>query len=138
MGKYQSGVKREEPRSHGPNPIWRGIGCLLMVIVPLMSYAAAELTMPLLQAQGLIPRELLFTPATPDWLRISPVVAQTYQTLFGRYGILAILALTIIYTILLGGFITVLYSYVYQLAAPSRYGPTDAPPSRIKVKKYKR
>lgn len=138
MGKYQSGVKRQEPRRQGPNPIWRGIGCLLMVIIPLVSYAAAELTMPLLQEQGLIPRELLFTPQTPDWLRLSPVLATTYQSVFGRYGILAILALTVIFIILIGGVLTVLYSYVYQLTAPSRYGPTDAPPIRTKVKKYKR
>ena len=138
MGKYQSGVKREEPRRQGPAPIWRGIGCLLMVIVPLISYAAAELSMPWLREQGLIPRELLFTPQTPDWLWISPVLAQTYQAIFGRFGILAILALTLIFIILIGGVMTVAYSYIYQLTAPSRYGPTDAPPMRTKVKKYKR
>ena len=54
MGKYQSGVKREEPRYEGPPPIWRGIGCLLIVLVPLMSYAAAELAMPFMQERGLL------------------------------------------------------------------------------------
>lgn len=138
MGKYQSGVKHEEPKSEGPPPIWRGIGCLLIVLVPLISYATADLTLPFLQERGLIPRDLLFTPQTPDWLRIAPVLAQIYQALFGRYGILAILVLTIIYTILIGGILTVLYAYLYKLTAPPRYGPTDAPPPRVKVKKYKR
>lgn len=138
MGKYQSGVKRAEPRAIGPHPIWRGIGCLLMVLVPLMSYAAAEITMPFLQARGLVPRELLFIPQTPDWLWVAPVLAQAFQAVFGRYGIFAILALTIIYIVLIGGIMTALYSYIYQLTAPSRYGPMDAPPIRTKVKKYKR
>lgn len=138
MGKYHSGVKREEPRYEGPPPIWRGIGCLLIVLVPLMSYAAAELTMPFMQERGLIPQALLFTPKTPDWLRIAPVVAQTYQAVFARYGILAILALTLIFIVLIGGFMTMLYAYMYKLTAPSRYGPMDAPPPRVKIKKYKR
>ena len=138
MGKYQSGVKHEDIRSEGPGPLWRGIGCLLIVLVPLISYAAAEISRPLLQGRGLIPRELLFTPRTPDWLWISPVLAQTFQFLFGRYGILATLLLTFIFIILVGGIITVFYAYMYKLAAPSRYGPMDAPPPRVKVKKYKR
>jgi hypothetical protein len=138
MGKYQSGVRREEPKSQGPHPIWRGIGCFLIILVPLMSYAAAELTMPALREQGLIPRELLFTPQTPDWLWMAPVLAQAYQAVFGRFGIFAILALTVIYIIFIGGIMTVLYAFMYQLTAPSRYGPMDAPPPRVRVKKYKR
>lgn len=138
MGKYQSGVKREEPRAEGPAPIWRGIGCLLIVLIPLVAYATAELTFPALQERNLIPRELLFTPQSPDWLRIAPVLVQIYQGLFGRYGILAILMLTFIYILVFGGILTVVYAYLYKLTAPSRYGPMDAPPPRIKVKKYKR
>ncbi len=138
MGKYQSGVKRPEPIARGPQPIWRGIGCLLIFLVPLLSYAAAEVSMPFFLSLGLVPRELLFTPKTPDWLYYVPVLAQAFQFLFGRYAILAILALTFIYIIFIGGFLSVLYAFIYQLAAPSRYGPMDAPPIRTKVKKYKR
>ena len=138
MGKYHSGVKRAEPRATGPQPIWRGIGCLLMVLVPILSYAAAEVTMPFFRDQGLVPRELLSTPQTPDWMRIAPVVAQTYHFLFGRPGILATLLLTVIYILFIGGVLSVFYAFMYQLTAPSRYGPMDAPPPRVKVKKYKR
>lgn len=138
MGKYQSGVRREEPRREGSQPIWRGIGCLLIVLVPIISYAAADLTIPFFQDQGLVPRELLATPRTPDWMWVTPVVAQTFQFLFGRPGILAVLALTLIYIILFGGIMSVFYGYMYQLTAPSRYGPMDAPPPRVKIKKYKR
>jgi len=138
MGKYQSGVKREEPRSTGPHPIWRGIGCLLIVLVPIISFAAADLTMPFFRDRGLVPRELLTTPQTPDWLSLVPPVAQAYQFLFARPGILATLALTFIYIIFIGGIMSVVYAFMYQIAAPSRYGSMDAPPIRTKVKKYKR
>lgn len=138
MGKYQSGIRREEPRPAGPHPIWRGIGCLLIVLIPIISFAAADVSIPFFQRQGLVPRELMYTPQTPDWLWIAPPVAQTYQFLFGRPGILATLTLTFIYIILIGGVLSVFYAFMYRLAAPSRYGPMDAPPIRGKVKKYKR
>ena len=138
MGKYRSGVKRQESIPTGPHPIWRGIGCLLMVLIPIISFAAADVTIPFFQERGLVPRELLITPQTPSWLWVTPPLAQAYQFLFGRPGILATLALTFIYIILIGGIMTVLYAIMYQMTAPSRYGPMDAPPIRTKVKKYKR
>jgi hypothetical protein len=138
MGKYQSGVKHQEPQARGPQPIWRGIGCLLIVLVPILAYAAADLSLPFFREQGLVPRQLLATPQTPDWLRIAPVVAQTYQTLFGRPGVLATLLLTFIYILFIGGIMSVFYAFIYRLSAPSRYGPLDAPTIRTKVKKYKR
>jgi hypothetical protein len=138
MGKYRSSVRKEDSRVEGQLPIWRGIGCLLIVLVPVLAYAAADVTMPFFQSRGLVPRELLTTPQTPDWLWIAPVLAQIYQFLFVRHGILAILVLTVIYILFIGGIMSVLYAFMYQLAAPSRYGPMDAPPPRVKVKKYKR
>jgi hypothetical protein len=138
MGKYHSGVRRAEPRSEGTSPIWRGIGCLMIVLVPAMSWAAAELSLPFFRDQGLVPRELMVVPQIPDWLRISPVLTQAYQFLFGRPGILAILVLMFIYILFIGGVMSVLYAFMYKLTAPSRYGPTDAPPTYTKVKKYKR
>jgi hypothetical protein len=138
MGKYQSGVKHKEPVHQGPGPIWRGIGCLMIVIVPVISYAAADVSMPFFADQGLVPRQLLFTPQTPDWMSVAPMVAQAYHFLFGHYGILATLLLAFVYILVISGLLSVLYAFMHQLSAPSRYGPMDAPPPRTKIKKYKR
>lgn len=138
MGRYRETVKQADASAAGPPPIWRGIGCLMIFLVPVLSFAAAELTMPFLLERGWIPRELLFTPQTPDWLLFSPTVAQIFQFLFGRYAILATLGLTILYIIFLGGLLTVVYAFLYRMAAPPRYGPMDAPPPRVKIRKYKR
>jgi hypothetical protein len=110
----------------------------MLVLIPVMSYAAAELSLPFFRDQGLVPRELMIAPQTPDWLRLSPVLTQVYQSLLGRSGILAVLVLTIIYIVLIGGIMSVLYAFMYKMASPSRYGPMDAPPTYTKVKKYKR
>lgn len=138
MGRYRETVRQVDPRAAGPPPIWRGIGCLLIFLVPIVSYAAADVTMPFFLDRGWVPQELLFTPQTPDWLRIMPVLAQVFRFLFGRYASLATLGLTFIYIILIAGVLSVIYAYMYRMAAPSRYGSMDAPPPKIKIKKYKR
>jgi hypothetical protein len=137
MGRHRESIRRNT-KAAGPPPIWRGIGCLLIVLVPIISFAAADLSLPFFRAQGMVPRELLTTPQPPEWLGILPVLESAYWFVFGKQGILAILVLTIIYTIFLGGILSVLYAFMYQMTTPSRYGPMDAPPPRVKVKKYKR
>jgi len=138
MGRYRETVRKADARGAGPPPIWRGIGCLMIFLVPVVSYAAAEVTMPFFLERGWVPRELLFTPQVPEWMQIMPILAQAFRFLFGRYAILATLGLTVLYIIFLAGLLTVIYAFMYRMASPSRYGPMDAPPPRVKIKKYKR
>jgi hypothetical protein len=138
MGRYRDTIKEVDQRVERPHPIWRGIGCLLIIIVPIFSFAAASLSMPFFLNRGLVPDQLLFTPQVPDWLWYAPVLAQIVQFLFGRFAIFATLMLTFVYALILGGFFSVLYAAMYRMAAPSRYGPMDAPPPKVKIKKYRR
>ena len=137
MGRVTTTV-RKTSKDRAEHPIWRGIGCLIILIVPVLSFAAASLTMPILMQRGLVPQDLLFTPQLPDWLWYSPVLAQSIHFLFVRYGIAATLMLTFAFILIIGGFFSVLYAFVYRMVGPSRYGPLDAPPTKVKIKKYKR
>lgn len=138
MGRYRDTMKEVERGPSEPPAIWRGIGCLLIILVPIISYAAANLSTPFFGSRNLIPKELLFTPQAPDWMTFSPTLVQIFRVVFGHYGILATLMLTFIYILVIGGILSILYAFMYRMAAPPRYGPMDAPPPRIKVKKYKR
>ena len=138
MGRYRDTIKEAERKSDRLHPIWRGIGCMILILVPILSFAAASLIMPILLNRGLVPQQLLFTPEAPDWLWYAPVVAQAYLFLFGRYAVFATLFLAAIFTLVLGGFFSFIYALMYRTVAPSRYGPMDAPPPKVKVKKYKR
>lgn len=138
MGKYKSSVSQQGPRTKEGPPIWRGIGCLLIIIVPVLSYAAAELSLPFFISQRLIPRELLIAPRVPEWLWLAPVLAQIVQSIIGRYGFYAIVVLTLLYILFIGTIISIFYAFLYRIIAPKRYGPMDAPPPRVKIKKYKR
>lgn len=138
MGKYAPSVRRSNIKPERPHPVWRGIGCLIMIIVPVLSYAAASVTMPALREAGLVPYDLMGTPRVPDWMWISPVVAGFFQRIIGRPMFSAIMLLTVLYIIFLGGFFSFAYALLYRFVGPPRYGPTDAEPVRKKIRKYTR
>ena len=102
MGRYKDTMKQVDQRPKGPHPIWRGIGCGLIILVPILSFAAATVSMPLFLSRGWVPQQLLFTPQIPDWLNYAPGLAQIVQFLFGRFAIFAILLLTFVYIIIIG------------------------------------
>lgn len=140
MGKYSSAARRRELRPvRQQHPIWRGIGCLSMVIVPILSYGLAILTLPLFAGIGWLPYELVSPMQVPPLLwKYLPTLAQFLQPIIGLPRLKAYLALTFVYIIFIGGFLAFVYALIYQLFGPSRYGPLDAPPIYKKVKKYKR
>lgn len=140
MGKYRSAVRRAEPRVvRQQHPIWRGIGCMIMLIVPILSYGIAVLTLPFFGSIGWLPYELVSPMRVPDLLwKYLPTLAGLLQPVVGYPRLKAYLVLTVVYTIFLGGFLAFFYAAIYQFFGPSRYGPMDAPPPRVKVKKYKR
>jgi hypothetical protein len=138
MGKYRRESRGSNPKDKQLHPIWRGIGCAILILVPILSFAAASVLMPFLLNRGLVPQQLLFTPQIPIWFWYAPVLAEAIQFLFGRYAIFATLMLTVVFIIILGGAFSLIYAFMYRVVAPSRYGPMDAPPPKVKIRKYKR
>lgn len=121
----------------------RGIGCILMIVVPIFSYALAVVLVNYGLQQGWpLPIEWLGFPQLPPLLlRLSSVVAlvnwlQGFPALTNN--LIANLIFTIVLIILIGGMMSILYGYIYKLFGPPEYGPTDVPPVRVKVKRYKR
>jgi hypothetical protein len=118
MGRFRSWEREEQKKpAWDVHPIWRGIGCILFIIIPVISYAGATLLVEANNTEGWypVPRELT-GPAQ-------------YPYLFANLAVAAILAVL--------GFVllTVLYSLLYRVAGPPQYGPLDAPPPRRKPRK---
>jgi hypothetical protein len=44
----------------------------------------------------------------------------------------------VLYIVIFGGIISVIWALIYRVVGPPRYGPLDAPTPDIKVKTYKR
>jgi hypothetical protein len=117
----------------------RGIGCIMMVVVPILAYGTALLLIDYGIRRG--------WPIPPDWLRpitIHPLLlnlqglAPLWNLLLRQNNFIAVVVFTIAIIVVVGGLMSILYGYIYTIFGPPRYGPQDAPPIRIKVKRYKR
>lgn len=118
----------------------RGIGCIMIIIVPILAYGLAGLLVNYAMSRG--------WPIPPSWLG-PPTIHPLLLRLQGLQSIIlflqlqnnleANLAFALVLTIVIGGIMSIIYGYVYTLFGPPRYGPQDAPPIRgVKVKRYKR
>ena len=118
MAKYGN-YSRRPPGKERPweiHPVWRGIGCLLIVLIPILSYAGAVILVQENNVRG-------WMPVPPEFARamVLPVLGRV-PYLVANLVVAVILAVA--------GFVllTVLYSIFYSLIGPSRYGPMDSPP----------
>lgn len=140
MGKYASSVKkRSKPKNDGPHVIWRGIGCLMMLIIPAISIAAGIETIKYgLANRWAIPYQLLGYPSLPDLFYQSSGLRIIFEPITRVNHLYAYSAASILYMIAIGGIISLLYGVAYRIVGPSPYGPMDEPPPKIKTKKYTR
>lgn len=122
--KFNQGSRMEE-RPWKIHPIWRGIGCLMMILIPIMAYAGAVVLVQANLEQGWLPmpRELIQTVTLP-------VVGEVNQ-------FYAVVIMTTLLMIIGFGVVTILYSLIYSAVGPPRLGPLDAPPVRNSPKKKK-
>ncbi len=140
MGKYST-YKRVEPkpRNRGVHPVMRGIGCILIVVVPILAYGGAVLLVNYGRAHN--------WPIPPNWYG-EPAIHPLLWKLQGLVPILtfikaqknleAVLIFAAALTVVIGGIMSMIYGYMYAIFGPPQYGPQDAPPIRKKVKAYKR
>ncbi len=125
MGRYDRYSPRAVEEKKGLHPIWRGIGCVMIIVMPVMAYAGAV--------------ELVKANYENGWVRMpSELSGRVTLPYIGTIqDLYAYLAVGVILLVIGFGVLTILYSIVYSLFGPPKYGPTDAPPPR-KVKKRRR
>jgi hypothetical protein len=117
----------------------RGIGCLMIVIVPILAYGLSVLLVNYGASNGWpIPPDWMGTPTFHPLLWRLSGVAAILRFLQTQTNLIANVIFAIAITVVIGGVMSVLYGYIYTIFGPPRYGPTDAPPPRVKAKRYKR
>ena len=116
----------------------RGIGCVFMIIVPIFSYAVGSYLAGQNIGWGILPPEWYGRPTIPSWLVNFQGLSKlaSYLTQIQHLG--ATLAIGFVVLVVVGGIVSIIYGYMYSIFAPSKYGPLDIPPPRVKTKKYKR
>ncbi|NWG33096.1 MAG: hypothetical protein HXY42_01530 [Chloroflexi bacterium] len=139
MGKYGTRLKKTSmPKRDKVNPYMRGIGCLLMLIVPVFSYGVGDLLASRRFGYQVIPPQWYDTITFPPIFNALPGLRGILNYLESLPHFPATLALTVVVMVLVGGILSVIFGWLYSLLAPSPYGPMDIPPPRVKTRKYKR
>jgi hypothetical protein len=141
MGKYSTTqVESSQKNKNQLGEAWRGIGCALMAIIPAISIFAGSATVKMAIANHwkIIPYQLRGRPPMPDIAYKLSGLKTILEPITRVDNLYAIAVVSLIYTILISGIISVIYATIYAAVGPSRYGPTDAPPVKIKVTKKSR
>ena len=142
MGRYSGTSSQRESsvrKPEEPHAIWRGIGCVLMIIVPILSMAiGTEIVKYALAKKIPIPYEFLGKASLPGIIYKSTVLRSIFLPLTEIQNLYANLIAGIICLVLLSSLISLGYAVAYRIANPYRYGPTDAPPPKRKVAKKSR
>ena len=140
MGKYSTySRQRPKPKVTDVHPVMRGIGCLMMIIVPILSYGIAMLLVDYGFSHGWpIPRNWYGHPTIHPLLLRVQGLRPVWDFLAQQNNLIANLVFTVVVIILIGGIMSIIYGYIYTLFGPPKYGPTDVPPIRVKVKRYRR
>ncbi len=117
---YSSSLEQHQHRERGIHPIWRGIGFMMILIIPAISFLASMVLLDENSRQGWFPIPAEFISPYVDpllYVKIGMTVAITF----------------VLYTI------TLLITFaMYRAVGPSRYGPLDAPPIKAKIRKRSR
>ena len=118
MGKYDRYDKpRQSAKQPKMHPIWRGIGCLMLILIPVMAYAAADVFLQAAPGLGLFPRTGdIYRNIDLNFITLPFSIGEALFTIF--FAVLGFVAFSLV------------YSLVYRIAGPPKYGPTDAPPPK--------
>ncbi len=125
--------KERQERPWKINPAWRGIGCILFLLVPIMSWVGALM---LLQSGVKLPLPWELTAVvTIPYTHIGEIdkIILSINHYFQSIGFVSgQLYFTIIFIFIGYGIMAFLYAVLYKIAGPPRYGPFDVPPSNVK------
>jgi hypothetical protein len=121
MGKdYSSGANVKKAAERKVHPVWRGIGCVFMVINPVMSYFGMILIMQL--------------NTENHWFKIPADLLMDYKDpLILVKGLIFLVILFFLFSL------SALFTFILQrISAPSRFGQHDMPPVWYHGPRYKR
>ena len=114
------------------HPVWRGIGCILLLLIPIMSWYVTALLLDSNQ-KAIIPPELTKVVAIPliKVGGIDKVIIQVNTYFSNAHFVFGQVFFTIIFSVLGFGILSFLYAIFYRVAGPPRYGPFDVPPNKV-------
>jgi len=122
-------VGRREERPWKVHPAWRGIGCFLIILVPIMAWFGSIV---FIENNTFVPIPRDFTRVVRIGMTDIPQINQViywFNSKMIEYGISGAIIFFWLAFIFLGfGLLAILYGIMYKFIGPPRYGPYDVPP----------
>jgi hypothetical protein len=134
MGFHSQKYRKErQEKSWDIHPIWRGIGCALILIIPIMAWFTAEL---ILESNNQLPLPPELTkPLTLRYIHIEELdqIIADFNRFTISNNLIAGQFLLTVFLIFIGfGILSMIYAFMFRAVGPSRYGPFDIPPDVMK------
>jgi hypothetical protein len=138
MTKYN---KFQRPEFTRPpiHPVWRGIGLILALLIPVLSYMIAVELVRVGMEQGwpfVVP--LGGRLQLPADMYVLPGIAEIAYFLSNQPDMGAVLTYFVLIMITFFGMLSLGYALLYRLVGPPQYLPIDEPPPKASAKRYKR
>jgi hypothetical protein len=125
--------KDQKQRRWKINPVWRGIGCFLILLIPIMAWFAASI---LVQSDfQLINSAQLDKPVRIKYVHvveIDKVISEINKFSAANNLVSGQFFYTVILMVLGFGLFSVIYGIMYKIVGPPRYGPFDVPPQSMR------
>jgi hypothetical protein len=118
-GSYYSSTLIKPAKKKEPNPVWRAIGLIFIIVVPLLSIIASLVLVDQNQKHEwfTFPNDLMLPKATDPLIAIKILYAVIFLLVFSALA-------------------TLITFLVYKFFGPPRYGPYDVPSESFhKIKK---
>jgi hypothetical protein len=142
MSKYRATQKKEFVRPYKIHPIWRGIGFAIIIIIPIVGWAATQELVTLVQGwdapqvQSFV-RSLSSPFKFPPWVSDIPFLRDMARWIRSIPMLKLQMVFFFFVVLILSSILSIVYSIVYRAAVPL-YGPLDEPAPKIRAKKYTR
>jgi hypothetical protein len=142
MSKY-AGVRRAEiKRPYKVHPIWRGIGLVIIILIPLIAWASAQILVDWAKTTDIVEvqrfaRGIASPISFPDWFTALPFLRDFARWVRSIPDLKLHLVFFFLIAIVLSGVLSIIYSMVYRAMVP-RYTPLDEPAPKVRAKKYTR
>jgi hypothetical protein len=127
--QYKKGSKE---RPWAVHPVWRGIGCILIILIPIMSWFVAGLVLENMKS-NLLPYEFTRVVVIPftHVAQLDKYILQINYYFQDTHFVFGQVFLTVIFSFIGFGILAFLYAIIYRMAGPPRYGPFDVPSNKV-------
>jgi len=121
MSDFFEKEKREKSRE--PHPVWRGIGLVMMIMIPIISFAASDLLLQAARRSGMV---------FPPQFQSPPTNIPVYGPVT---DLKAVLIVGFVVMLILFGFFSIINAAIYGQSKGSTYQHFQAEPKAYKRKR---